>query len=269
MKRSNILLIGIVLLFSTSLLAGFQAVNALTSPSGQWIPAYPISITSPSNITYRSDLLTLNVTASALYGTTAEMVYSIDGENNVTIPLVTSRVPGSPGPIFPITIAGVLALPKLPEGAHCLTVYATFQFARITGFDNKAVNFTVNDGTAPIISNIYLENKTYNQNNLLLNFTINKPTSWIGYSLDAQANVTIDGNTTLPQLTAGLHNITIYANDTYGNTGTSKTVSFTIDEYPIVNSLELSLPLVAASVIVIVMAGAGWLVYFRRRKKKL
>jgi hypothetical protein len=84
LRKKTVLPIGLVLLLSTFLLVGFQAVNALTSPSGQWIPVYPISIMSPSNITYKSDLITLNVTSSALYGTNAEMVYSIDGENNVT-----------------------------------------------------------------------------------------------------------------------------------------------------------------------------------------
>lgn len=262
-KMILILLTGLVLLLSSSLLVGFRTVKALNTSSGAWIPVYPISITSPSNITYTSDLITLNVTDSALYGTKAEMVYSIDGKNNVTIPLVTSRMEGSPGPIFPITIVGVVALPKLPEGAHSLTVYATFQFSRFTGFDNRTVYFTINNRTAPIISNMYLENKTYSQSNLPLNFTINKPTSWIGYSLDGQTNVTIDGNTTLPQLTPGLHNITIYANDTYGNTGTSKTVNFTIaqETEPFPNT-----PIAVTSAASALVVSAGLIVYFKKRQ---
>ena len=43
-----------------------------------------------------------------------------------------------------------------------------------------------------------------------------------------EANVTIAGNTTLPKLAYGLHNLTLYAIDVVGNTGASETLNFTI-----------------------------------------
>jgi hypothetical protein len=49
----------------------------------------------------------------------------------------------------------------------------------------------------------------------------------MGYSLDGQDNVTVTGNATLSGLSSGLHNVTVYANDTAGNMGVSETIKFT------------------------------------------
>jgi parallel beta-helix repeat protein len=61
-----------------------------------------------------------------------------------------------------------------------------------------------------------------------LNFTVNKPTKWIGYSLNGEANVTVAGNVTLTDLEIGLHNVTVYAKDEFGNIGGSETFKFTM-----------------------------------------
>jgi hypothetical protein len=127
-----------------------------------------------------------------------------------------------------------VALPELPEGHHELTVYANYERTSTNHnypaliLDSTTVYFTVDDGTPPIISNLSLENKTYSQNDLSLNFTTDEPTSWIGYCLDGKTNVTIAGNTTLTGLADGSHNLTIYANDAAGNMGASETINFTI-----------------------------------------
>ena len=63
-----------------------------------------------------------------------------------------------------------------------------------------------------------------------MNFILNKEVAWIAYSLDGSDKVTIEGNTTLNTLTAGLHNLTLFATDIYGLSGTSKTITFTIAE---------------------------------------
>jgi len=72
--------------------------------------------------------------------------------------------------------------------------------------------FTI-DVTPPIISDLSVENKTYTQLDLPLDFTVNELTSWIGCSLNDEANLTLTGNTTLT-LKEGLHSIVLYANDT-------------------------------------------------------
>jgi len=84
----------------------------------------------------------------------------------------------------------------------------------------------------PEISIISPENKTYPIKDVPLTFTVSESTSWIGYSLNNQANVTIAGNTTLTSLLDGVYHVVIYANDTTGNMGASSTVYFTVDTTP-------------------------------------
>jgi len=73
------------------------------------------------------------------------------------------------------------------------------------------------------------ENKTYSTSSVPLASTVSELASWIGYSLDNQANVTITGNTTLTELSDGMHNLVVYASDIAGNIGSSSIVYFTID----------------------------------------
>jgi len=84
---------------------------------------------------------------------------------------------------------------------------------------------------------------------------------WMGYSLDGQDNVTINGNTTLDGLANGLHNVTVYARDELENTGTSETITFTVDA-------PFPTALVAASTASIAIIGVGVLVYFKKRKNQ-
>ncbi len=73
------------------------------------------------------------------------------------------------------------------------------------------------------------QNKTYATTSIPLTFTVNETTSWMGYSLDDEANVTISGNTTLTGLTEGPHSVVVFANDTSGNMGVSNKVFFTVE----------------------------------------
>jgi subtilisin family serine protease len=87
---------------------------------------------------------------------------------------------------------------------------------------------TVQDTTPPIITILYPQNTTYSTTSVPLNFTVNEPASWIGYSLDNNPNITITVNTTLTGLTNGSHNIIVFANDTSGNMGSSNRVYFAV-----------------------------------------
>jgi len=88
------------------------------------------------------------------------------------------------------------------------------------------------DTTPPAVSILSPENKTYAVKDVPLTFTVDETTSWIGYSLDGQANVTITGNITLTSLLGGSHHVVVFANDTAGNMGASNTVHFTVDTTP-------------------------------------
>jgi hypothetical protein len=116
---------------------------------------------------------------------------------------------------------------------------------------------------APEIAVVSPENKTYTFSNVSLAFAVNKPASWMGYSLDGQDNVTVYGNITLSGLANGLHTVTVYARDEFENIGASETIYFTIEEpapFP-------TIPVAVASVAAVVVVGVGLVMYFRKRKR--
>lgn len=243
-KGTYALVLGMLVAF----LAGTQTIQAQQTADGQaFILASPLTINSPANTTYNSGLLTLNITVKTMLNPSASNItitYSIDGKTNTTINTETKHVPIWAEITYPngtktqgisiqsyYLITGIADLPEISEGSHSITVYVKYDFSadsHQTGFDEKTVHFTVNDGKPPTLSNLSLENKTYNQKDLHLNFTTDQPTSWIGYSLDGKRNVTITGNTTLTGLANGRHSLAVYANDTAGNMGVSQTVNFTV-----------------------------------------
>jgi nitrous oxidase accessory protein NosD len=114
----------------------------------------------------------------------------------------------------------------------------------------------------PTIEIINPESVTYSIRNVSVDFVLNKPVSWIGYSLDENNNETISGNLTLTDLSLGTHNITIYAIDEYGNEGSSETVSFTIEE-----NKSLSNLLVTAVIVSVVSISLACIVLLRKHKK--
>jgi len=120
----------------------------------------------------------------------------------------------------------------------------------------------------PTIRVVSPENKTYVSSNVSLAFTVNKPASWMGYSLDSQDNVTITGNTTLAGLANGSHNITVYAKDEFENTGASETVTFTIaketEAFPI--RLAVVTAIVVAALVLLAAVGVGLSAYLKKRK---
>ena len=104
-------------------------------------------------------------------------------------------------------------------------------------------------------------NMSYNSSSFSLNFTVNKPTNWSCYSLDGEENVSITGNTTIADLSNGVHNVTVYANDTLGNSGASETIAFTINQPALFPTVEIAT--IATIMIAIIVFVA---VYLKRRK---
>jgi hypothetical protein len=134
---------------------------------------------------------------------------------------------------FRASLAGIYpetdTLPLLSEGKHNLTICIEGQWGYSAAHRTKqsTVHFAI-DTTTPQISNVSLQqSKTYNQSNLPLTCSVNEITSWMGYSLDNGANVTLSENTTIKP-PAGSHSIIIYANDTAGNMGKSEMITFTV-----------------------------------------
>jgi hypothetical protein len=143
---------------------------------------------------------------------------------------------------FPVPTAGT-------NPTSVTTVYATVEQYTPFGYGTVPPQVTV-------VSSETL-NTTASQ--VSLNFTINRPVDWMGYSLDGKDNITINGNTTITGLSTGLHNITVYAKDANENVGASETINFTITK----SSPTVSI--IAVSIVVIVF-GVGLLVFYRKHR---
>jgi hypothetical protein len=148
------------------------------------------------------------------------------------------------------TYFGSTTLPELSEGTHNLTVWVRAEHDEITTYIplwaaiSKTISFTINS-TRPEVSLLAPTNITYRSVEVPLNFVFRDQVSEVMYSLDGQSNVSVSGNTTLPQLPIGSHNITVYATDEGGNTGSSRTIFFIVTQ----ESLPF-LPLIVAIAIV-------------------
>ena len=206
-----------------------------------------------------------------VYSSVSWVGYVLDDMEKITIQNTTIRQNTSAGYVGPQTAVGfAVNLTSLAEGPHRLVVIAAYSSfypaivnssSLIVFWYSDTINFIVNTAY-PEVSILSLKNETYAKPEFHLNFTVNEPVSWIGYSLDGQENVTITGNTTLSGLSSGLHSIIVYANDTVGNVVGSEAVTFIITE-PFPTTL-----VVVASGMSIATVSAVLLIYFKKRKHK-
>jgi N-acetylneuraminic acid mutarotase len=113
----------------------------------------------------------------------------------------------------------------------------------------------------PEISLLSPLNQTYNDSTVPLVFTVDKLFTWVSYSLDGQQNITIAGNDTLTNVTNGLHSITVYANDSFGNIGASETITFNVAK----PELSPAAPVAGTSIAVAVVC-VGFIFYFRKHR---
>jgi hypothetical protein len=164
-----------------------------------------------------------------------------------------------------VTITGNTTMSGLSEGTHSLVVYAKDIFGN-TGA-SEIVDFVV-DTIPPSISILSLENETYTTNDIQLNVAVNEPVSWMGYTLDEKANLTMTGNTTLNGLFEGSHNLTVYATDMHENTGTSETIYFTIAQKTEPQQEPFPITWIVAAIVIIAIGAAvifGVAVFRRKR----
>jgi hypothetical protein len=177
---------------------------------------------------------------------------------------------------------GSINLTDIPEGPRWLEVYAVatafayetrheikdfFYTTYYVGYEitsSSVVKFTI-DTTPPIISALSVENKTYCTADVPLNVIVNEPVSQVTYSLDGQGNIGVAGNTTLTELSNGNHNVTVYATDEAGNTGTSEARYFTVEvqqSFP-----TASTAVSAASIAIVASALTAYFVKTRKKAK--
>jgi hypothetical protein len=261
----------VVFIITTILLAilGFHLIG-LSEANFSPMPVHStINVFSPQNGTYYTNSFVLNF--SVVEDQIGNSVrYSLDGGNfgTVTHFRIVSEEPiteDSFGKQYNLTSYTIMCdqeFNDLPDGNHSLTVengYVDPLYGHF--YENSEVTICLNiDTSTPKIENLSLRNATFSINDIPINFTVSKTVSWIGFTLDNHANITISGcNITLTGLSEGSHKLVIYANDTVGRMG-SQTVYFSVakpEPFPTT--------LVAASLASVTIVGAGVLVYFRKR----
>ena len=108
---------------------------------GNLIPQAIITITSPANQTYTSNLLVLNFTAAFFYSLNRTITYSIDKQPNVTITVLeyTETEPNW------VVTNGTLSLPELSIGPHILEVYAKTGYEPDFSSGYTSVHFAIAD----------------------------------------------------------------------------------------------------------------------------
>ena len=177
---------------------------------------------------------------------------------------------------FPFSLGFNFNLTGIPYGKHCLVITAFGSGGYAEGLtwygfsknSSSSVNFTIDK--TPIVSFLSFENTTFNNSTVPLNFTVDQPVSKITYSLDGGNTVAIGGNTTLTGLSNGYHNVTVFATNEFENTGSSETVSFSIDYVPLGRKEPfqiISVASVSVSVAAVALAVAGLLVYCKRKSQ--
>jgi len=198
-----------------------------------------IVILSPENETYATASVSLVFFIDEPVEWTG---YSLNGQSNVTV-------------------TGNVAFFDLGDGVHTIVVYANDTCGNM-GYSNTA-QFAI-DTVSPNIEILAPENKTYTTNSVSLNFTVDEPASWMGYSLDGDLNQTIQATSiTLSELPDGSHRIIVYIKDAAGNTGTSEIIYFTVE-----TPQEEPFPtLIVAVIVTIAAVGAAVLAYFTKFKK--
>jgi len=136
-------------------------------------------------------------------------------------------------------------------GVNGVDTANNYVYANLTSFSIFAP--MGQDTVPPRITIVSPQNATIPDSTPLLNATFNENVNYTWYNVDGGANSTLYGNTNnltlnLSFLSDGPHNVTVYANDTWGNLDSS-TVYFTVDtanpyrielNYPDNNSAILS-----------------------------
>jgi N-acetylneuraminic acid mutarotase len=154
------------------------------------------------------------------------------------------------------------------------TAYPKYDINYYSGTPPTITEYATNEryipigyGTVPpLVHLVSPHNQTYNASSVSLVFTVNKPVSWMGYSLDGQDNVTSSGNMTLAEVSNGFHNVTVFARDELGNHGVSEIVFFTV-EGPSPETFP-TIPVLIVIVAGAVVAGAVFLLYRKRGRGK-
>jgi hypothetical protein len=279
-------LAGTLLIQNATRTFNVQAETSNSNTISEGSPSGNITIQSPENKTYNENNVTLAFTIESgaqpveYFNGTLFSLYlrhgeALDYDTSKLINLMWHTNLLDEFPFWPfLTLSnlgnnlyvGNTTLTNLSQGSHNITIWIRAEknylsYGVRVGYVLTTVSFNI-DSTPPHVTILSPEPKVYNASDVPLDFTVNETASQITYSLDGQKNITAAGNMTLPQLSNGAHNVTVYAADEAGNMGASETATFIVAK-PEPFSL---VPVAVASVTVVAVVIAGLLFYFKKRK---
>ena len=168
-----------------------------------------VEIFTPQNIAYNVTAINLTYyTTDAVSGVNS-VWYEYNGTNN--------------------TLTANTTFVAIADATSTLTVWANDTAGNTA---STQVTFTI-DTTPPIVNIIYPKNQSYATTNISLNYYISDfgagiDKTWYEYN---GTNNTLTANTTFVAIADATSTLTVWANDTLGNT-TSTTVTFTTDTTP-------------------------------------
>jgi hypothetical protein len=173
MRKSIVTLVLLALVLVASSFLGVLRVDAAYTPSGGGFPLCSgIAINTPGNSTFTVNNLTLNVSVRGMLSPqiySYTLAYSIDGKNNISIPVTSTFVPVEATRTYAngttetaisefasyYLISGCASLHELNDGTHILRVYA--RYVRVSDentnwpkilLDTSTVGFTTDTGTS-------------------------------------------------------------------------------------------------------------------------
>lgn len=213
-------------------------------------------VSSPKETCYNTCCVFMNfsLTSNTTVGT---ICYSLDNETIQGLPTKYANYISEQTPFRniseknPLILTGNQVFENLKNGKHTLRIYLGHQKSliyEVTAFTE--INFLV---TAPAIT-LTQETKNYQSGTIPIELVVSEPSS-IRYSMDNANNITINGNTTLTNVSKGNHNLTIYATNHAGECCASNTVKFNVEnQIENVNNL-LDNPLFSQTLIILSAIG--------------
>jgi hypothetical protein len=284
-KKITVPALVLTLLFS-ALAGSLLLVNLAAADPMYEIPPPNIRVASPVNDkTYNVSAIPLSFTIPDLsyWGSfqVFQVQYSLDG--------VLRSVDG-----YVLSDPFSIALPALAEGSHYLRVQAKVSLVpssnRVMPPDwdmafSSEVRFVV-DTKVPSVSFLSAQGAVYDGVEFLCNFTVSEWAAWLGYSLDGKSVVTVTDRVSstevfgtynyrlaLSGLSAGVHSLTVFAEDLGGSRVASEPFLFSLAQGTTSDTDQTSTPFpIAWTAIAIIVSAAlvsfGLVAYFLRRKKR-
>jgi hypothetical protein len=117
------------------------------STYGSFGPLGGFTVKSPSNTTYDSSTLTIDVSGQVGVGRNLQlsMTYSLDGQESLPFPVVTKQA--HDWDPFIGVISGSVTITHLSEGSHSITVSGNLQFNSSPNLAQVTVYFTILPGS--------------------------------------------------------------------------------------------------------------------------